>query len=120
VQGAGNTVSNNVRMDLNGLNGILVTGSGNTLSGNQSESGKGNNGNGLQVTGNNNQLTSNKMYTNKGDGFNVFGTGNKLKTNLASSNTGFEFNIGAGNVDQTGNKANGVYCVFGSGAKTCN
>jgi parallel beta-helix repeat protein len=120
VAGTGNIVQNNTRMDSNQGNGILVTGSSNTLTSNESESGKGNIGSGLKVTGNTNQLTDNKMYSNTLDGFYVFGSGNKLKSNLAATNTGMEFNIGAGNVDQTGNKAGGAACTFTSTGKTCN
>ena len=120
VGGTGNIVQNNTRIDQNKGNGILVSGPSNTLTANASESGKGNSLDGVKVTGNTNQLTNNKMYSNLLDGFLITGTGNKLKTNLASNNTSLEFDIGAGNVDQTGNKANGATCSFGTAAKTCN
>jgi hypothetical protein len=112
VQGSSNTVKDNGRINLNTLDGIFVSGSTNTLSGNKSESGKGNLQNGIRVTGNTNQLTSNTMSSNGFVGFKIGGTGNKLKSNNTSNNTGNEYEIGAGNVDQTGNKKNGSSFSF--------
>jgi parallel beta-helix repeat protein len=114
VQGTGNTVKDNGRINQNSLNGILVTGGGNTLSGNASESGKGNTQNGIKVaSGSGNQLTGNKMNSNLQAGFDIAAsTGTKLKSNATSNNTGNEYTIGAGNVDQGGNKKNGSSFTF--------
>jgi parallel beta-helix repeat protein len=122
VTGSANTVTGNSRINLNGKNGILVTGSSNILTSNASESGKGNSLNGIQVSsGTGNQLTDNKMISNKQAGINVAAnTGSKLKSNAAASNTGNEFTIGSGNVDQGGNKKNGIAFTFTSVGGTFN
>jgi uncharacterized repeat protein (TIGR01451 family) len=116
VTGSTNKVDSNGRINLNKLNGILVTGSSNTLSSNASESGKGNTQNGIKVaSGSGNQLTGNKMNSNAQAGFYIAASpGTKLKSNATSNNTGNEYTIGAGNVDQGGNKKNGSSFTFTS------
>ena len=122
VEGSDNTVRDNGRVNQNTLNGILVTGDRNTLMGNRSETGKGNGRHGIEVVAgaDTNQLTSNQMHSNAFDGVHVFGTGNQVKNNSANVNVGAEFSLGAGNVDQGGNKANGRACTFGASGGTCN
>ncbi|HSE62660.1 MAG TPA: right-handed parallel beta-helix repeat-containing protein [Thermoanaerobaculia bacterium] len=122
VSGSNNTVENNSRINDNALNGILVTGDGNTISGNRSESGKGNTLNGIRVDAgaDNNAINENDMFSNGAAGFSIFGTGNSLEKNTATNNTGNEFEIGAGNVDGGDNEANGVDCTFNAAGGTCN
>jgi hypothetical protein len=122
VSGSNNTVENNSRINDNGLNGILITGDGNTIESNRSESGKGNGLNGIRIDAgaDNNAINENDMFSNGAAGFSIFGSGNALEKNTATNNTGLEFDIGAGNIDNGDNEANGNPCTFGAGATTCN
>ena len=122
VEGSSITVRDNGCVTQNTRNGILVTGDRNTLVGNRSETGKGNGRHGIEMVAgaDTNQLTSNQMHSNAFDGLHVFGAGNQVKSNSANVNVGAELRIGAGNVDQGGNKANGRPCSFGAAGGTCN
>jgi hypothetical protein len=122
VSGSNNTVENNSRINDNGLNGILITGDGNTIESNESESGKGNGLNGIRVDAgaDNNAINENDMFSNGAAGFSIFGSGNSLAKNSATNNTGLEFDIGPGNLDGDDNEANGVDCTFSAAGGTCN
>ena len=97
--GPTNTIKDGGRVDSNGLSGLLVTGSGNTLKNLQagSDATKGNgtsntfqanvvNLAGIQVTGANNILDNNRQNANKGWGVYVSGASTTVKNN--QSNTG--------------------------------
>jgi hypothetical protein len=120
----------------NGLGGILISGHGNLFRSNVAAS---NTGVGIEVSGSTNTLTSlNKAErnaaggllisgadnltegtvaaSNTGIGMHIPGTGNRARNNTkVERNSGFEWVIGANNVDQTGNKANGGRLCFPTG-----
>jgi hypothetical protein len=122
VEGSGNTVRDNPRLDSNGQNGVLVTGSGNLIKGNVagSDKTKGNTVNGFTVTGAGNTLDSNKASASLGDGFNISGgiagNPNVLKgnqSNLGTSggnkeNKGAEYRLANSVRSLDGNKADGA------------
>lgn len=124
--GAGLLVSGDVNdirggtVEKNLGNGVQVTATGdnNTFRGAKVLT---NGGNGILVQGSGNTVRDNGQVDNNSlDGINVTGVGNKLRSDRASANTGDEFDIGPGNVNQGGNKANGVTCTFGAGGGVCN
>jgi len=122
IEGSGNTVRDNSRVDSNGKNGVLVTGSGNVIKNNVigSDKKKGNGENGVNVTGAGNKLTSNKVSANLGDGFTISGgtagNPNALKGNQSNvggsgqnkENQGAEYRLANTVTSLDGNKADGV------------
>ena len=122
IEGSGNTVRDNARVDSNGKNGVLVTGSNNLIKSNVigSDKTKGNGENGFMVTGAGNTLNSNKASANLGDGFNISGgtagNPNRLKgnqSNLGGSgqnkeNKGAEYRLANSVMSLDGNKADGA------------
>src|SRR5262249_10649155 len=120
VQSSRNTIINNTRMDLNRLNGVLVTGDNNAIRGNTagSSSGKGNSQDGFKVTGQGNLIDSNKASANIFDGFDISGgvaSPNVLSGNQSNlgnrggnkENKGAEFRLLDGISNHSGNKADG-------------
>jgi parallel beta-helix repeat protein len=122
IEGSGNTVRDNSRVDSNGKNGVLVTGSGNVIKNNVigSDKKKGNGENGVNVTGAGNKLTSNKVSANLGDGFTISGgtagNPNALKGNQSNrrrfrpeqGEPGRRVPVGQYRDELDGNKADGV------------
>jgi hypothetical protein len=122
IEGSGNTVRDNARVDSNRKNGVLVTGSNNLIKANVmgSDKSKGNGQNGVMVTGAFNKLDSNKASANLGDGFNISGgtaaNPNKLKGNQSNvggsgqnkENQGAEYRLANTVTSLDGNKADGV------------
>lgn len=117
IDGSGNTVTSNSRVDNNSLNGILINGSNNSISNNAagSDQGKGNNQDGIKVVGGTNTLDGNVTNANKGDGVDISGTGNKLKNHQSNQgaagstkeNVGAEYRFAnSTTVDLSGNKRN--------------
>ena len=84
--------------------GFVIGGDSGLLDTNTAEN---NSADGFIVTGSNNTFKTNEAQSNDGVGFNVSGTGNRFNTNAASSNGGKEWVVGAGQVDEGGNKASG-------------
>jgi parallel beta-helix repeat protein len=86
VDGSGNTVTSNGRVDSNGLDGILVNGGSNTIKSNAagSDKAKGNGQAGIRVVGGANTLDGNAVNANGGVGIDVAGAGTKLKNNQAN------------------------------------
>ena len=124
VAGTGNLISE-VDAFANGGDGIEVvaaTGSPNIVIKSKSgdRSGKGNAGNGILVSGPGNgaanpvELEENTVKANGLVGIRVLGTGHQLKKNVSGGtssgepNVGCEFLAAPGNLNATGNKANGV------------
>jgi parallel beta-helix repeat protein len=122
IEGSGNTILDNPRVDSNGQNGMLVTGSGNLVKGNVigSDKTKGNGGNGVMVTGAGNKLYNNKVSANLGDGFTIVGgtagNPNALKGNQSNvgnsgqnkENKGAEYRLANTVTSLDGNKADGT------------
>ena len=122
VEGLGNTIRDNPRVDSNAKNGVLVTGTGNLIKGNVAGSAKkkGNGEDGFAVTGAGNTLDSNKASNNLGDGFDISGgvaaNPNVLKgnqSNLGNSggpkeNKGAEYRLASSVKSLDGNKADGA------------
>jgi len=130
VKGTGNTVNKN-QSDENLAAGFVVSGEGNRLTGNGAGSmtDKGNSQVGFLVTGAGNILDTNEAEANLGGGFQLLATpavfkgnraesnsgvgfliettGTLLDSNAAEKSSGFEWSVAAGNVDDSGNKANG-------------
>jgi parallel beta helix pectate lyase-like protein len=105
VDGSGNSVLSNSRVDNNTLNGIAVTGNGNIIKGNSTGSGagKGNGEDGINVTGRGNTLDSNKSSANGGDGLDVSG-GTAAEPNALRGNQS--------NLDKPGGKRENVGAEF--------
>lgn len=130
VQGTGNTVRKN-QSDENGAAGFVVSGESNMVTGNGAGSltDKGNAQVGYLVTGASNVLDTNEAEANLGGGFllqatpavfkgnraesnggigfDVSTTGTSLNSNTAEKSAGVEWQVAAGNVDASGNRANG-------------
>ena len=130
VKGTGNAVNKN-QSDENGAAGFVVSGESNTLVGNGAGSltDKGNGQVGFLVTAAGNLFDTNEAEANLGGGFllqatpgvfkgnradsntgigfAVAATGTLLDSNTAEKSTGFEWQVVAGNLDDSGNKANG-------------
>jgi parallel beta-helix repeat protein len=124
VEGAGNTVSNNTA-HANAGDGIEISGgtsgSPNVLKKNKAgDRNKGNQGNGILIAsgagnGGSNpvEIDENTVKGNTLAGIKVAGTGHQLKKNTSGgtgsgdNNGDCEFDVSAGNVNATGNKANG-------------
>ena len=122
VEGSGNKIVDNPRVDSNTKNGVLVTGSGNLIKKNVAGSDKttGNGENGFKVMGNGNTLDSNKSSANLGDGFTISGgtagNPNALKGNQSNvggsgqnkENQGAEYRLANIVKSLDGNKADGA------------
>ena len=122
IEGSGNTVRDNPRVDSNGKNGVVVTGSGNLIKANVtgSDKKKGNGENGVMVTGAGNRLYNNKASANLGDGFTISGgtagSANVLKGNQSNvgnsgqnkENKGAEYRLANTVTSLDGNKADGT------------
>jgi uncharacterized repeat protein (TIGR01451 family) len=91
-------------------NGFVIEGGNNTLTTNQAER---NEGNGFHLIGSRNRLSNSSAQMNVGVGFIISGFGNEIRTNTGEKNVGVEWEIGADNIDQSGNAANGHRIVFG-------
>jgi len=135
LKGTGNAVNKN-QSDENGAAGFLVIGESNTLLGNGAGSltDKGNTGVGFLVTAAGNVLDTNEAEanlgggfllqatpaifkgnradSNSGVGFDVATSGTALDSNTAEMSTGVEWLVAAGNVDESGNRANGRTIVI--------
>jgi hypothetical protein len=127
LTGYGNTVQEN-RVFANSGDGINAAGGTsakpNVIYKNTAgDRGKGNAGNGISVAsagnGNTNpvEIELNTVKSNGGNGIRVAGTGHQLKDNASGGSGGFpggddngkcEFAVVSGNLNATGNKANGV------------
>ena len=131
MEGSRNPVASNGRVDENGQNGILVTGSSNTIKNNAagSDKAKGNGQDGFRVSGSGNLLQDNKASANLGNGFTVTATasGTLLKNNQSNTsgsaankeNGGYEFRLYAKAVDQGSNKADGIGIPKTSAPQKC-
>lgn len=130
VKGTANHVNKN-QSDENGGSGFVVEGEGNELLGNGSGSltDNGNSQLGFLITAANTILDTNEAEANLGGGFSLQATaalfkgnraesnggigfdlvasGNSLDSNTAEKSTGMEWQVAAGNIDASGNKANG-------------
>jgi hypothetical protein len=99
----------NVNAEDNAVNGINITGNGNTFDEAAGSQSLGPNaGDGIRITGNNNVLTSN--YSEKAlagaVAIRVIGSGNFLEDNFVEGNQGGGILVtGGGNIDGGGNKA---------------
>lgn len=132
VEGAGNLVSE-VDAFANGGDGIEVVAAAGTpnivkkgVAGDKS--GKGNAGNGILVSGPGNgtanpiELEQNTVKANGLVGIRITGSGHQLKNNVSGgtgsgeTNVGCEFQAASGNVNATGNKANGVTVAGSNGS----
>lgn len=71
--------------------------------------------NGFQIDEDSFDVKSNTAKENAGVGIAVSVAGNNLDTNRSEDNVGFEFSISAGNVDDSGNTADGATISFGAG-----
>jgi parallel beta-helix repeat protein len=124
VDGTNNIISEN-KVYSSGQDGILVTGSGNSLLKNLSgDIGKGNGLNGIAVSGSTGPLKENTARSNAENGFLITGTGHTLTKNVgggtpAQQNGTCQFVIDAGNTDGGQNKANNVQFAFGNAGETC-
>jgi hypothetical protein len=124
VEGAGNLISE-VSAFANSGDGIEIVaaaGAPNIVkkAASGDKSGKGNAGNGILVSGPGNgaanpiELEQNTVKANGLVGIRITGTGHQLKNNVSGgtgsgeTNVGCEFLAGSGNINATGNKANGV------------
>jgi hypothetical protein len=110
VNADGATLSSNNAIQ-NGARGIVALGAGGTFDSNLAES---NSTHGVFISGANNHFTNNSSKQNHGAGFWVPGSGNEFNTNSAELNTGNEWTLGAGNVDNGGNRKNGATFSFTS------
>ncbi len=120
VEGSGNTVRDNGRVDNNTLNGILVSGDGNLVKNNKtgSDVGKGNTLDGVLVTGVNNTVQAHKANANGLAGIHVgaAATGTRLKGNHSNQtasggnkeNAGPEYRLDVNAINQGGNRADTV------------
>lgn len=123
--------------EANGLDGFRVDGADAVLDGNQSGAFKDNgnggfgfvlNGLGANVYQNSTEVNAgggflvnaatvrfkaNSATSNGGPGFRFVTAGSALDSNRSERNGGLEFDIAAGNLDETGNRANGSTIVFG-------
>ena len=131
VDGSGNTVASNGRVDSNAQNGILVTGANNTIKNNAAGSDKavGNGKDGFRISGAGNLLQDNKANANLGNGFTVSSTatGTKLKNNQSNTsssggnkeNAGYEYRLDAAVIDQGSNKADTIGTPKTSAPQKC-
>ena len=132
VEGAGN-VLNEIDAFANtgdGIEVVAAAGSATIVKKARSgdRSGKENGGNGILVSGPGNgasnpiELEENTVKGNGLAGIRVIGSGHQLKKNLSGGtssgepNAGCEFQTGSGNVNATGNKANGVTIAGANGS----
>lgn len=116
VTGTGNDINNNGAGSLsdqgNLLDGFWIDGTATIVTDNDADA---NLGSGFVVDENTAVFDRNGAEGNAGVGFEINGTGNNLDTNIAADNGGFEFSIVAGNVDESGNRANGSTFSFSTG-----
>lgn len=71
--------------------------------------------NGFQIDEDSFDVQSNTAKENTGTGFVVSVAGNNLDTNRSEDNVGDEYDISAGNLDDSGNTADGATITFGAG-----
>jgi len=94
----------------NGGFGYVVTGLGANVYSNSAEA---NGGGGFLVSNPTVRFKANSATSNGGPGFRFTSAGAALDSNRSEFNGGFEFDIAPGNLDETGNRANGDTITFG-------
>lgn len=138
VSGDANNITAN-RSDENGADGFVITGIANDVNNNQggsltdqgnfgrgfwfngldtnveSNTAEANVSHGFQIDEDTADVQSNTAKENGANGFQVNSAGNNLDTNRSEDNVGFQFSIAPGNVDDSGNTADGSTITFGAG-----
>ncbi|MFM7736013.1 MAG: right-handed parallel beta-helix repeat-containing protein, partial [Alphaproteobacteria bacterium] len=102
--------SGTLKDDGNGGFGFVVNGMGANVYQNTAEA---NAGGGFLVAAPTVRFKANSSTSTGGPGFRFTGGGSGLDSNRSEFNGGFEFDLAPGNLDESGNRANGNTITFG-------